>query len=586
MRPRLPVLLTACLLLSPAHALAAITATGDVDPNPPLDAAQLDVGETGYGSVTIDGGSQFINSGPSGGTSVGLTGIGSVLVSGDGSYFETGNLLLGGGSGSGELRIEQGGAASMSGTLELGRFRGGAGRLTVNGPRSAFFNSGASVVGADGDGSLEVLGGATALLNGAVFLSENSGRAEVVVSGDGSLLKANGVFRVGPTAEVVIADGGTVDTQLSTFELGTASELRLDDGNLFAEEITIGNGAQVHGDGRVLTQSAFIFSSGRVSAEAGQTLSFEGQGFFENRGSIAALGGQVEFTGLLTNIGSGGVGEIELRDGAVRAKQGAAIGGSISNSIRISATGGENHVYAPLTNNTGASIAVTGESTLFFHDAVDDQGGEIVVMPGSRAVFLDGLTLAGTLLANIAGTDSNTGFGVAEVVGGVNLTGGSVGVALTAGFEPELGDSFRLLSASGGVSGTPALGATPALPDGLAWRLTVEPNAVLLAVVDSLPGDFNSDGFVDTADFTVWRDNFGEGESILRGNGDGSGTVDVGDYQLWRSEFGSVAGAPAIVAAPEPLPVSLLVSTLALVVFRRRTACLSVAPTAIERHAS
>ncbi len=70
-----------------------------------------------------------------------------------------------------------------------------------------------------------------------------------------------------------------------------------------------------------------------------------------------------------------------------------------------------------------------------------------------------------------------------------------------------------------------------------------------------LPGDFNNNGVVDAADYTVWRDNYGAAdESALGGNGNGSGNVDIADYELWRQEFGVTAttdkSAPASV--PEP----------------------------------
>ncbi len=54
-----------------------------------------------------------------------------------------------------------------------------------------------------------------------------------------------------------------------------------------------------------------------------------------------------------------------------------------------------------------------------------------------------------------------------------------------------------------------------------------------------LGGDFNNDGTVNIADYTVWRDNLGAiNESSLNGNGSFSGGVDQADYELWRQNFG------------------------------------------------
>ncbi|QDU90808.1 hypothetical protein Pla175_42210 [Pirellulimonas nuda] len=79
---------------------------------------------------------------------------------------------------------------------------------------------------------------------------------------------------------------------------------------------------------------------------------------------------------------------------------------------------------------------------------------------------------------------------------------------------------------------------------------------------EGLSGDFNDDGVVDAADYTVWRDNLGGNEAVLNGNGDGSGTVDPGDYTTWKNGFGNpaVGGASPGSAVPEPAAaVSLFV---------------------------
>lgn len=74
------------------------------------------------------------------------------------------------------------------------------------------------------------------------------------------------------------------------------------------------------------------------------------------------------------------------------------------------------------------------------------------------------------------------------------------------------------------------------------------------------PGDFNGDGVVDAADYTVWRNNLGGDEEVLNGAGDNSGTVDVGDYQQWKTYFGTGAGglASTVSNVPEPTSFSLL----------------------------
>ncbi len=92
-----------------------------------------------------------------------------------------------------------------------------------------------------------------------------------------------------------------------------------------------------------------------------------------------------------------------------------------------------------------------------------------------------------------------------------------------------------------------------------------------------LPGDFNANGVVDTADYTVWRDNLGAGtETALNGNGNGTGGVDAADYTLWKNNFG--ASLPASAAAvPEPTTLWLAaVGLVAALVRRKGLALLSV----------
>ena len=60
-----------------------------------------------------------------------------------------------------------------------------------------------------------------------------------------------------------------------------------------------------------------------------------------------------------------------------------------------------------------------------------------------------------------------------------------------------------------------------------------------------LAGDFNDDGLVDSADYTIWRDNLdAPDEAALLGGGDGENGVDIGDYLLWKTNFGAT-NAPA-----------------------------------------
>jgi hypothetical protein len=67
-----------------------------------------------------------------------------------------------------------------------------------------------------------------------------------------------------------------------------------------------------------------------------------------------------------------------------------------------------------------------------------------------------------------------------------------------------------------------------------------------------LAGDYNNDGVVDAVDYTVWRNNLGDGdETNINNNGDGQNGVDPNDYLHWKQHYGDGApGGGGIV--PEP----------------------------------
>ena len=55
--------------------------------------------------------------------------------------------------------------------------------------------------------------------------------------------------------------------------------------------------------------------------------------------------------------------------------------------------------------------------------------------------------------------------------------------------------------------------------------------------------DYNSDGFVDIADYTVWRNLLGSTGSDLAADGNGDSVVDAADYVLWKDNFGASPAA-------------------------------------------
>jgi phospholipase/lecithinase/hemolysin len=80
-----------------------------------------------------------------------------------------------------------------------------------------------------------------------------------------------------------------------------------------------------------------------------------------------------------------------------------------------------------------------------------------------------------------------------------------------------------------------------------------------------LPGDYNEDGVVDAADYTVWRDNVGAPAGTLPNDGDG-GVIGPAQYGTWKANFGITSSSLASVSTtsvPEPTNLLLLIEAIA-----------------------
>jgi hypothetical protein len=133
-------------------------------------------------------------------------------------------------------------------------------------------------------------------------------------------------------------------------------------------------------------------------------------------------------------------------------------------------------------------------------------------------------------------------------------TDGGQGLGLDASYNPEFDKITVSLPAALGVPLSKVIiTSTTTNPTGNASFFIDD---ILFSVVGALvPGDYNHDGIVDTADYVVWRETLGSTTNLVA-DGNGNGVVDQSDYQYWRVRFGNTSGSGSgsslKTAVPEP----------------------------------
>ncbi|TWU00540.1 hypothetical protein Pla108_14920 [Botrimarina colliarenosi] len=385
---------------------------------------------------------------------------------------------------------------------------------------------------------------------------QGAGLVDAVGFVNNGLVRANGASPLvmgGPGTSFDL-DGSTETGRLEALDGDLRIDVRLADN--FGGEATIGANHQADFRfGWTLGGPATLNLNGAPGAPATLATSGiqSGATFFDGetivRGTVN-VAGEGQILGDATFFPSA---EVHLADedaqlalgGVVAIRQGAEFGGN--GSVTLLAGG-------VTTLETGAAVSVPVVNAGTLH------------VDGAAFLEIYEQTSEGAFEITIGGVNTVDSL----IVTGAALLDGQYGVTLTDGFVPSDGDVFAILLAGGGVGGefSGVSAPLPTLPAGLDWAIDYTANEVLLSVFatgDPLDGDYNGDGVVNAADYTVWRDNEGS-TTETAADGDGNGTVGPEDYDLWAANYGATTMS---VAVPEPAGAAI-VAACCLAAVRRR----------------
>ena len=539
---------------------------------------------------------------------VGTGGTGSLIVS-EGGYVETLTGLIGfGGTGTatvdgpnskgtllGDLRVGVAGIGTLNITggalvenlavnanVEVGTSFG-HGIVNVDGPNSRWISAANLRVGINGlqNNVVNITDGGFVQNANAFLGGEATARGTVVVSGAGSRWVAETLHVAGlGKGTLNVLAGGRVDLE-NILLIGnfTDSEgiVTVDgpDSELVSSPIhSVNIGFAGHGE-------LNITGGGRVSS--GNVTIAEGS---NGTGLVIVSGADStwQISGPL-DIGPDGLGTLRIQSGAVvnveqetRLHDGDVLlleGGTLS-TRRIDFEG----VTQPFFWSSGtlhlgeinADLTVPDDGIL----APGIEAGSTKVVTGDLTLSAGGITEI-----QIGGLQQSVAHDYVDVfLGDVILAGGNLQLALINGFMPGAADTFTIFDVTGGdISGSfgnVANGQRLATSDGLGSFIVnygpgsaFFPTSVVLSAFQAIqiPGDYNGDGAVKAADYTVWRDTLASTTNLIA-DGNNSGHVSNADYNFWKARFGNTAGAGAAssstTAVPEPAAMFLALATLAL----------------------
>lgn len=421
--------------------------------------------------------------------------------------------------------------------------------------------------------------------------------------------------------ELIILDGdasigvGDANGQLLVTRLSGAGDFtKLGDGTLSVERYSTFDGDFIVAAGTVIgrtstvTTDLILYPGATISAIGGNMVNAPGShavidGTFnlnsrDDDNTLSHRIGSVSGAGVITSTNpyAGAGGELQI----VGESGQAVFAGEVDEAVSLVKSGNATQVLAPAdgsldysgtTTVDGGRLLIAGNH-LFGGDYQVNDGGTL----GGQGLFLSDLTVAsGGRLApgfplgimTYRNIEMQSGSSLEIEIGSSSehdslaalndlLLAGDLEISLLASESevelPATGDSFVIATAASlrGSFANVTSGSRIATIGGEGTFLIIYSSATDEVVLSNfipanfLAGDFNHDGVVDAADYTVWRDSLDQTgiAPYTSGDANGDGAVTSADYQEWKNNFGvsTSNNQKHNVPVPEPYVLSLLIA--------------------------
>lgn len=347
----------------------------------------------------------------------------------------------------------------------------------------------------------------------------------------------------GPGAVTIVHEadlrGGAIYGPLATFQTGAI--VNVNGPNPSGAYGTVENFAAVHSNAADFVYGTFNNRSGG-SVELHGDYYFGGRfgGTLNNEGTLRKSGGSgdSDFGGRINNNG----GQIIVQTGRIVMNELIQSAGTIQlfgtgiRSPNLVLNGGLLTGAAALTAN------VTNNGGVF------EPGGPtagLVTISGDAGVFsLYSQNAGGSLRMQIGGATPGTAHDQIQAATNFSLNGG-LNLQLINGFQPNVGDSFTIMTCGGLRSGTFTRVSGTQLPGGKQFVVQYNSNSVVLSVVSNggIVGDLDGSGSVGLQDLSILLSSFGacDGEANFAPAADinGDGCVGLQDLATLLSNFGA-----------------------------------------------